>query len=61
MYNNKNKDAETVIVLNKDGTQISTTNSNRAIRQLCDNKAEVVSKNPLTIRLLNQVEVDADE
>lgn len=52
-----NLDVNRVIVLNSDGEPISTSYANRAIKMIYDNKAVVVSKDPLTIRLLNQVEV----
>lgn len=50
-----------VIVLDIDGNQISTMFANRALKYIANNKAEIVSESPLTIRLLYVIEeVDHD-
>lgn len=57
----ENNNVARVIVQNKDGEIISTTWANRALKLVSRNKAEVVSEEPLAIRLLEQVEVDINE
>lgn len=50
-----------VIVLDIKGVEISTTWTNRAMKMIYKNKAELVSDNPLTIRLLNEVKDNCGE
>ena len=45
-----------VVVLDQDNKEISTTWSNRALKLVLRNKAEIVCEEPLTIRLLCAVE-----
>lgn len=51
-----NVDVRRVKVLDVDGKEISTTWANRALKLIMRNKAELVSEDPLTIRLLCAVE-----
>lgn len=53
--------ANEVYVQNADGKIISIAFANRALKFLWDNKAELVSIEPLTVRLFEQVEVKHDE
>ncbi len=52
--------ANEVYVQNADGKIISISYANRALKTVSRNKAIVVCEEPLTIRLLEQVEVDYD-
>ncbi len=53
--------ASEVYVQNADGKVISIAYANRAMKVVYRNKAKIISENPLTIRLLKQVEVDYEE
>ena len=53
--------ASEVYVQNADGKIISIAYANRAMKTVYRNKAVIVSENPLTIRLLKQVEVEHEK
>ena len=53
--------ANEVYVQNADGNVISIAYANRAMKTVYRNKAKIISENPLTIRLLKQIEVGHDK
>lgn len=59
-FNNRKIRANEVYVQNADGEIISVAFANRALKLVSRNKAIVVCEEPLTIRLLEQVEVGYD-